>query len=219
MSRLIDEINKYKDAFKQKAPKEIQEMMLKATKKLEDASLSKNALTVGSTAKEIKLPNALGNEVSLFKTLEENDFAVVSFYRGVWCAYCNLELKALQGINKELEQLGAKLIAVSPQSPDSSLTTKEKNELEFEVLSDNENVIAKEYGLVFSLAEELRPIYLSFGIDLPANNKEDSYEIPMPATYVINKNKEIIFSFIDEDYTKRCEPQDILDVIKANLNK
>ena len=82
MSRLIDEINKYKEAFKQKAPKEIQEMMLEATKKLENSSLSKNALTVGSTAKEIKLPNALGNEVSLFKTLEENDFAVVSFYRG-----------------------------------------------------------------------------------------------------------------------------------------
>ena len=124
MSRLIDEINKYKEAFKQKAPKEIQEMMLEATKKLENSSLSKNALTVGSTAKEIKLPNALGNEVSLFKTLEENDFAVVSFYRGTWCAYCNLELKALQERNEELKALGAKLIAVSPQSPDASLATK-----------------------------------------------------------------------------------------------
>ena len=216
MSRLIDEIKKYKDAFKIKAPQEVQDKMLAATKKLEDTSISKNALTVGSLAKEINLPNAIGNEVSLFKTLEENDFAVVSFYRGVWCAYCNFELKALQGINEELKQLGAKLIAVSPQSPDASLTTKEKNELEFEVLSDNENIIAKEYGLVFSLAEELRPIYLSFGIDIPATNKEDSYEIPMPATYVINKKKEIIFSFIDEDYTKRCEPQDILEAIRNN---
>ena len=214
MSRLIDEIKKYKEAFKQKAPLEVQEMMLAATKKLEDASISKNALTVGAMAKEIKLPNALGNEVSLFDTLEENDFVVVSFYRGSWCAYCNLELKALQGINEELKQLGAKLIAVSPQSPDASMSTKEKNELEFEVLSDNSNLIAKEYGLVFSLAEEIRPIYLSFGIDLPATNKEDSYEIPMPATYVINKNKEIIFSFIDEDYTKRCEPDDIIEAIK-----
>lgn len=218
MSRLIDEIKKYKEAFKQKAPLEVQEMMLDATKKLEDASISKNALTVGSIAKEIKLPNALGSKVSLFDTLEENDFVVVSFYRGSWCAYCNLELKALQGINEELKQLGAKLIAVSPQSPDASMSTKEKNELEFEVLSDNSNLIAKEYGLVFSLAEEIRPIYLSFGIDLPATNKEDSYEIPMPATYVINKNKEIIFSFIDEDYTKRCEPQDILEAIRKNSN-
>ena len=97
------------------------------------------------------------------------------------------------------------------------MTTKEKNELEFEVLSDHNNLVAKELGLVFSLAEELRPIYLSFNIDIPSNNDEESYEIPMPATYVINKNKEIIFSFIDEDYTKRCELQDIIDVIKENL--
>ncbi|MGB1226691.1 MAG: peroxiredoxin-like family protein [Poseidonibacter sp.] len=215
MSRLIDEIKNYQEAFKKKAPLEIQEIMLKATKKLADESISKNALKVGDTAPDIKLPNAVGKEVSLYYTLEENDFAVVSFYRGVWCSYCNLELKALQEKNDELNSLGAKLIAVSPQSPDASLTTKEKNELAFEVLSDNENVIAKEYGLVFSLAEELRPIYLSFNIDIPANNDEDSYKLPMPATYVINKNKEIIFSFVNEDYTKRCEPQDVVDAIKA----
>ena len=215
MSRLIDEIKNYQEAFKKKAPLEIQEIMLKATKKLADESISKNALKVGDIAPDIKLPNAVGKEVSLYDTLEENDFAVVSFYRGVWCSYCNLELKALQEKNDELNSLGAKLIAVSPQSPDASLTTKEKNELAFEVLSDNENVIAKEYGLVFSLAQELRPIYLSFNIDIPANNDEDSYELPMPATYVINKNKEIIFSFVNEDYTKRCEPQDVVDAIKA----
>lgn len=97
------------------------------------------------------------------------------------------------------------------------MTTKEKNELEFEVLSDHKNIIAKEYGLVFSLALELRPIYKSFGIDIPLNNEEDSYEIPMPGTYVLNKNKEIIFSFVDEDYTKRCEPQDIIDTIEKYL--
>jgi len=214
MSRLIDEIKKYQVGFKQRAPKEVQETMLAATKKLEDASISRNSLTVGDSAKKFTLPNALGNSVSLNDVLEKNDFVIVSFYRGVWCAYCNFELKALQSRLGEFRELGAELIAISPQSPDASMSTKEKNELEFEVLSDSENVIAKEYGLVFSLAEELRPIYLSFGIDIPSNNDEDSYEIPMPATYVINKNKEIVFSFIDEDYTKRCEPQDIIDVIK-----
>ena len=219
MSRLIDEIKNYQEAFKKKAPQEVQDIMLKATKKLEDASISKNALTVGDIAKEIKLPNAIGNEVSLYETLENNDYAVVNFYRGTWCSYCNLELKALQDRNEELNSLGAKLIAVSPQSPDASLTTKEKNELKFEVLSDNNNVISKEYGLIFSLAEELRPIYLSFKIDIPSMNDEDSYELPMPAVYLINKNKEIIFSFINEDYTKRCEPQDIIDAIKKDKNK
>lgn len=217
MSRLADEITKYQEGFKSKVPVEIQNMMLTATKKLQDQSISKNALKVGDIAKEFKLPNAIGKDVSLLSAIENNDFVIVSFYRGVWCSYCNLELKALQERNEEFKALGAQLIAISPQSPDASMTTKEKNELAFEVLSDHNNIIAKEYGLVFSLAEELRPIYKSFNIDIPANNDEESYEIPMPATYLINKNKEIIFSFIDEDYTKRCEPQDIIDTIKKNL--
>ena len=213
MSRLIEKIKEYQEGFKKRVPKEIQEKMLLATKELENNTISKNALKKGDKVSNIKLPNAVGNEVSLFDTLENNDFAIVSFYRGTWCAYCNLELQALQSRNDEFKELGAKLIAVSPQSPDASLTTKEKNELEFEVLSDHNNVIAKEYGLVFSLDEELRPIYLSFGINIPSNNAEESYEIPMPAVYIINKNKEIVFSFINEDYTKRCEPQDVIDTL------
>ena len=216
MSRLLDEIKNYQEEFSKKVPKEVQEIMLKATKKLAEDRLSKNALKVGDIAKDFKLSNATNNEVSLFDELEKNDFVVINFYRGVWCPYCNLELKALQSINEELNNLGAKLIAISPQTPDASLSTKEKNELAFEVLSDSHNKIAKEYGLVFSLAEELRPIYESFGIDIVGLNQEDSFELPMPATYVINKNKEIIFSFIDEDYTKRCEPQDIIDIIQKN---
>lgn len=216
MSRLIDEIKNYQEAFRQKVPTDIQEIMLKATEKLKETSLSKNALKVGDEAKIFSLPNAVNEKVCIDEILSENDFVVINFYRGLWCPYCNLELKALQSINDDLAKYNAKLVAVSPQTPDASLSTKEKNELEFEVLSDTNNEIAKEYGLVFSLDEELRPIYESFGIDIPGSNEEDSYELPLPATYVINKNKEIIYSFIDEDYTKRSEPQEILDIIAKN---
>lgn len=216
MSRLIDEINKYKEGFKEKVPAELQEIMLKATDKLKEAELSKNALKVGDTAKDFALSNAVNNTVSLDELLKENDFVVVNFYRGLWCPYCNLELKALQTINEDLGKLNAKLVAISPQTPDASLSTKEKNELEFEVLSDTHNALAKDYGLTFSLAEELRPIYDSFGIDIPGSNDDDTFDLPLPATYVINKNKEIIYAFIDEDYTKRSEPQEILDIIQKN---
>ena len=214
MSRLKDTISEYQDAFKSKVPQEIQEIMIAATKKLEDEKLSKNALKVGDIANDFTLPNALGKEVSLNEVLDRNNFAIVSFYRGGWCPYCNIELAALQQRNEEFKALGAELVAISPQSVDESLSTVEKNELKFEVLTDSNNLIAKEYGLVFSLADELKSIYESFKIDIPTSNGEDSYELPMPATYVINKNKEIVFSFISEDYTKRCEPQDILDLIK-----
>lgn len=216
MSRLLDEINKYQEAFKEKVPQDIQQVMLDATEDLKRLSLSKNALKVSDKAIDFELPNAVNKPVSLKEALENNDFVVINFYRGIWCPYCNLELQALQSINSELEKLNAKLIAISPQTPDSSLTTKEKNELEFEVLSDKDNKVAKEYGLVFSLAEELRPIYKSFGIDIVAANEENSFELPMPATYIVNKNQEIIYSFIDEDYTKRSEPQTILDIIQKN---
>lgn len=216
MSRLLDEIKKYQETFKEKVPEDIQKVMLDATEELKRLSLSKDALKVSDKAINFELPNAVNKPVSLKEALENNEFVVINFYRGQWCPYCNLELKALQTINDELVKLNAKIIAISPQTPDSSLSTKEKNELAFEVLSDKENKVAKEYGLVFSLAEELRPIYKSFGIDIESSNKEDSYELPMPATYIINKNQEIIYSFIDEDYTKRSEPQTILDIIQKN---
>ena len=216
MSRLIDEINKYKENFVQRVPQDIQQIMLDATKKLENLEISKNALKIGDKAKSFTLKNVLNENISLDDLVKENDFVVISFYRGTWCPYCNLELKALQGINNELKSLNAKLVAISPQTPDASLTTKEKNELEFEVLSDTDSKVIKDYGLVFNLDDELKPIYENFGIKIPQSNGVDTYELPMPAVFVINKNKEILFSFIDEDYTKRCEPKTILDTIRKN---
>ncbi len=216
MSILIDEIKKYQENFRQRVPKDIQEIMISATKKLEDEKISKNALQVGDKAKDFRLKNVLNKDISLDDLLTKNDFVVISFYRGAWCPYCNLELKALQSINDELKSLNAKLVAISPQTPDASLSTKEKNELEFEVLSDVESKVIKEYGLVFNLDDELKPIYKSFGIDIPKSNGNESFELPMPTIYIVNKNKEIIFSFIDEDYTKRCEPKTILDTIRKN---
>jgi peroxiredoxin len=216
MSRLIDEINNYKVQFKKKVPQDLQEIMLKATDKLKETKLSKNTPKLGDIAKSFILKNAMNTLVSIDEQLKKNDFIVINFYRGQWCPYCNLELKALQSINDKLKILNTKLIAISPQTPDASLSTKEKNELDFEVLSDSNNLIAKDYGLVFSLAEELRQIYKGFGIDIKGLNNEDSYNLPMPATFVINKNKEILYTFVDEDYTKRCDPQTILDIIQKN---
>lgn len=216
MSRLIDNIKQYQETFKQRVPKDLQEVMLKATENLKNEKLSKNALKLKDKAKSFTLKNAINKDVNLDELLKENEFVVLNFYRGAWCPYCNLELKAFEQINDKLIQNKAKLVAISPQTPDASLTTMQKNELSFEVLSDTNNKVAKEYGLVFSLAQELRPIYEKFGIDIVASNNENSFELPMPATYVINKNKEIIYAFIDEDYTSRSEPQEILDIISKN---
>lgn len=170
----------------------------------------KDTLQVGDIAKDFILLNAVNKLISLSNELKNNDYIVLNFYRGSWCPYCNIELNALKKINN----LNAKIIAISPEITDLSLSIQEKYNLEFEVLSDKDYLVEKEYRLVFSVDEKLRAFYESMNIYIKNATKNNSYDLPMPATYVINKNLEIIFAFIDEDYTKRCEPQDILDAIK-----
>jgi peroxiredoxin len=216
---LKNEIENLQNQFKQKAPQEVQELFALATKELEEKKLSEQALKKGDTVPNEVLLDVYSKQIELYEYFKDSDFIVLNFYRGGWCPYCNLELKAFQEIVPQLKALNSKLIAVSPQLPDLSLSTKEKDNLEFDVLSDLYNKLAKKFGLVFSLDERLRPIYKDFGIDIPASNQDESYEIPMPATYVVNKEYKIIYSFIQEDYTKRAEPLEILELIKNEVNK
>lgn len=213
------EIEELKDQFKQQAPKEVQELFAQVAKKLDTQKLSQNALKENDTIPNGLLLDVHSNSIELYEYFKESDFVVLNFYRGEWCPYCNLELKAFQNIAPQLEKLNTKLVAISPQLPDLSLSTKERDNLEFEVLSDLHNKVAKKFGLVFSVDERLRPIYKEFGIDLPTSNADKSYEIPMPATYVVNKEYKIIYSFVDEDYTKRAEPLEVLELIKNETNK
>ena len=114
----------------------------------------------------------------------------------------------------EIEKAGATLVAVSPATPDNSLSTTEKNELQFQVLSDQGNAVARKFGLVFTLPDALRPLYEKFGIDIPKYNGDDSYEIPVPATYVIDQNRIIRFSFVNTDYTQRAEPAEVVAALQ-----
>ena len=125
------------------------------------------------------MPNANGKTVRLDDLLQHGP-VVVAFYRGGWCPYCNLELRALQKTLPEIEKHGAQLVAISPQTPDSSLSTQQKDELQFQVLSDKHNAVARQFGLVFTLPEEIRTIYKGFGHDLAARNGDDSFELTVP---------------------------------------
>jgi peroxiredoxin len=109
-----------------------------------------------------------------------------------------------------MRELGATLVAVSPETPDHSLSTAENNSLSFEVLSDTGNRVARQFGIVFQLPVDLRPIYAGFGIDLPAANGDDRFELPIPATYVIDTNRKIRMAFVDPDYTRRLDPEEII---------
>ncbi len=187
--------------------------MRKAEEALQESHLAERALAAGNDAVDFTLPNAKGEQVSS-EALRQQGPIVVSFYRGGWCPYCSLELKALQSVNAEIEALGARLVAISPQLPDESLSTAEKNELEFEVLSDTNSEVADQYGLTFSLDENLRPIYKNWGADVAAMNDDPDCKLPLPAIYVISQEGKIVHAFVEEDYTKRLEPDEILDSLR-----
>ena len=120
----------------------------------------------------------------------------------------------MQLIVSEIKSLGATLVAISPQVPEKSLATAEENKVSFEVLSDVGNKVARQFGLVFSLPERLRTLYKKFGADVAAANGDESYELPLAATYVIDVDGIIRYAFVDTDYTKRLEPEEVVKVLK-----
>jgi peroxiredoxin len=166
-------------------PADVKTKMAAATQDLANSDLIDSSLKAGDCIPAFTLPNATGQQVDINELLKSGP-VVISFYRGEWCPYCNLELRALQQALPKIQSQGANLVTISPQTPDLSLSTAEKHNLSFEVLSDVGNQVARQFGLVFTLPESLRPIYQAFGIDLPAHNGDQSFELPVPATYVVN---------------------------------
>lgn len=170
------------------------------------------ALNTGDKAPNFSLKNALNESVVLYDELKKGP-VILTWYRGGWCPYCNITLHALQEILPEIKAENAKLIALTPELPDNSLSTSEKNNLEFDVLSDVHNKIGKEFGVVYSLTDEVAASY-NAGFDLNNYNGDTSNELPLAATYMIDTNGIIQFAFLDADYTVRAEPSDILAALK-----
>ena len=211
---LKDEIQQQREQTLAKAPTDVVEVLVQTTKDLKQQGIENKALGVGNQAIDFNLPNIHGVDINLKQALSKGP-VVLNIYRGGWCPYCNLELHALQQVLPEIEATGAQLIAVAPQLPEKSIESAEKHKLSFEVLSDVGNKVSRQYGLVFTLPEALRPIYEMFSLDIPGYNGDDSFELPMPATYVIKQNGEIEHAFVDADYTQRMEPADIIKVLNS----
>jgi len=200
--------------FMAKAPPEVREALTRADLDLAAAGVVDAALKAGDSAPDFVLPEARGGVARLSSLLATGP-VVLSFYRGGWCPYCRFELCALQEVLPEIQRRGASLAAISPQRPDESRATAEKNALAFPVLSDVGNVVATAFGLTFDLAREMRPIYARFGHALPDVNGDESWRLPVPATYVIDQDRSIALAFIDIDYRNRLEPADIIATLRS----
>ncbi len=171
-------------------------------------------LQVGDKAPDFALSNATGKIIQLSKLLKKKKI-VLTFYRGSWCPYCNLQLAHYQKSLTKIHNFGAELVAISPQTPDESLNVKEKNELNFKVLSDNGNIVARKYTTVFKNADAPVNTMTELGFDFDAHYSDDSRELPMPAVFVIEKDTTISFAkSIGGDYRNRVEVSEIINALK-----
>lgn len=178
------------------------------------AALPNPGLQVGSIAPNFTLNNPNGTAVELKNKLRKGPVILV-FYRGAWCPYCNLELKALKESLPKFEKYGASLIAVTPQTPDKSLEQIKQDGYPFEILSDLDNQVIKAYKLYWEVSDELDAAYKhSFGLDITAFNGNGRRGLPIPGTFVIDQSGTIRAAFADIDYKKRMEPADILAALK-----
>ncbi len=211
---LASQLASYKAGFIGRAPAARVAMMEAATAHLKSTGIESIALKVGDHAPKLSLPDAKGEQVSVDRLLEQGPVVAI-FYRGGWCPYCNLALRAWQAHLAELKSLGATLVAISPQTPDNALSTAEKNALAFPVLSDSDLAAAHGFGIAFSLPPELVDLYSSVGNNLPELNGNGQWVLPVPATFVIDTSGVIQFAHVEADYRERAEPGEVLAVIRA----
>ena len=211
---LAEQTQETVEAFIGGLPEEVQQTVGGVMQRLMSSNITDNASNVGDKAPEFRLPNVKGGDTTLSELLESGP-VVLSFYRGGWCPFCNLEFKALHDKLPEMQALGATLVGISPEALAVSQQTAQDNALEFEVLSDEGNRVARDYGLVMVVDEAIRPHYMQWGIDIPSANGDETFELPVPATYVIDQSGVIRAAHVDKDYTKRMEPADIVAALRA----
>jgi peroxiredoxin len=196
-------------------PSEILKVMDSATEELVRSGIRARAAKVGDHVEDFTLPDAHGRPVRL-KTLLEHGPLVLNFYRGVWCPFCNSIMRGLQRVQPAITEMGASVIGISPQLPDKSLLTEEENGLSFPVLSDVGNEIARRFEIVFRLPDDLLEVYRNLDHELSIfNGDRGASELPIPATYVLDPAGVIRFAYLDEDYTKRVDTDDILASLRS----
>lgn len=184
------------------------------TKIVTEADAVKNALNTGAKMPEFVLKDQNGRDISS-KDLRRKSNLVIVFYRGSWCPFCNTYLRSLQKRLNDITGAGATLVAISVETPDASMAIAKKNEVGFTVLSDPALKTARKFGIVYQLSPETDAQYKSYGLDLAKHNGMGTPELPLAATYIVNKKGKIVYAFLETDYKKRAEP----DLIIENLRK
>ena len=212
MSELAKQIEQFNNELSTQVPKEVLEAFGKSIEDLKMKNIEEKSIKLNEIIPSFSLPNAK-NEIINSKEILKRGKMIVAFYRGSWCPYCNLELKTLQDNLTKINDKKASLVAISPQSPDNSLTIIEKHNLTFEVLTDKDNTFAKQLGIAFELQDFVLPFYNALGIDLTNFNKNNDNSLPIPAVFVVDENGKIIYKFADANYMNRVDIDELLKTL------
>ena len=213
MATLESQTTEFKTNFFGQAPPAAVGVIQNWISELSQSGIAARSLRVGQTALNFALPNAHGQTVRL-SDLHAHGPVVVMFYRGAWCPFCNLALRAYQEVLPEIKVQGASLVAISPQTPDNSLSLAETAGLGYEVLSDQGNAVARQFGLVYRLGDSIYQLQEQFGVDLLKANGDDSRELPLPGTFIIDQGGTIRFAQVFADHSQRAEPATVLEALR-----
>lgn len=204
-----------KESIAKYVPPDIQAVHARAVAALKKQELAARALrkfAVGTKAPSFELPDQNGNIVSAAEILAKGRLVLI-FIRGRWCPFCVGQMEAMNYIAAAIDDAGASLVAVSPQTEKQAYFTRDQHKLSFPLLVDGHNQLAHQFELVYRVCEEQQALYRSTFVNLPFTNGDQSWELPIPATFVIDRDGTILFASANEDYMERPEPLEILSML------
>ncbi|KAM0445260.1 hypothetical protein ACHAO4_009858 [Trichoderma viride] len=213
-STLASQLSTIAESVGKKAPAPVVSTINESIAGLKATFDINSTIQVGASLPAFKLPNALGNEVTSESLLAKGP-VLITFYRGDWCPYCNLALRSLQLHLDEFHAKGVTIVAISPELPNTSLSTTEKNELKFEVLSDVGNKFARQLGILWNQPKSLDSVFKAFNVDLKEKNGDDSMVVPIPTTILVDVKGVVRNIHIDPDYRQRLETTTALAWVDA----
>ena len=199
--------------YRQVCPPDIQAVHARVIRELKENSFAEKLLGVGAKAPAFELEDQNRKLVSSADLRQGR--LVICFFRGRWCPFCVGQLEAMSLLAPQIEQIGASLVAISPQTVQQSFFMVDQHKLRFPLLSDAGNQVARQFGLVYRVPEEQQAIYRRAFVNLPFANGDDSWELPIPATFIVDHDNSILYASADEDYTRRPEPQEILQQLSS----
>jgi len=204
-----------KDLIAKYVPAEIQAIHSRAIAELNEKHIVDNSLSVAKKAPVFELQDQNAKPVSSADLLAKERL-VICFIRGRWCPFCVGQLEAMNRILPQIEHAPASLIAISPQTVKQSFFMADQHKLRFPLLSDPGNRVARQFGLVYRVPDYQQAVYRRVFINLPFANGDESWELPVPATYILNRSGSVLFSSVNADYSERPEPAEILSQLAAD---